>query len=136
MDSLIEAHGDAGVADMVCGMVSVGASLYDISKAEGMPYSVLWGWIKADEGRLAAYREALEARADLEAHRALEIADNASSDEVNLARLRVDTRLKLAGKWGKSMYGEGGGGGGGVGVINITISPVESGITIDQVEDA
>lgn len=138
LDQLVEQHGESGVADMVCGMVAHGASLADVAKAEGMPYVVLWKWVNGDEGRLAAYRQALEARADYEANRALEIADSATPEEVNLAKLKIDTRKWAASKWGKSQYGENGGSGGGVGVINITISPIDSGVTIEgeRVEDA
>lgn len=138
LDRLLEDHGEGGVSDMVCGLVSHGNSLAEIAKAEGMPYVVLWKWVNGDEGRLAAYRQALEARADYEVSRALEIADGAVSEDAVVAKLRVDMRKWVAGKWGRGQYGESGGGGGGVGVINITISPIEGGVTIEgeKVEDA
>lgn len=111
---LVSEHGEGDVLHMVCDQVANGMKLSDICRAEGILYSVLWKWLKGKDERMAGYREALEARAELEAHRMLEIADEATVEDVAVANLRVKARQWIAGKWGKGMYGdrdEKGGGG-------------------------
>ena len=105
MDVLVGEHGAEDVLHMVCDQVADGMSLSEVGQAEGIPYSVLWRWLNAD-GRMDAYRAALEARADKEAHEVLHIADSATEDEVGLAKLRVDARKWAAGKWDRERYGE------------------------------
>ena len=116
MDVLVAEHGAEDVLHMVCDQVSSGLSLSDVSKAEGVPYSVLWKWL-SDGERMGSYRDALAARADMEAHRMLEIADGASVEDVAVGKLRVDTRKWLSERWGKGMYGKEEGGGGGITVV-------------------
>lgn len=118
MDALVLDHGDDGVLHMICDRVSDDMSLTDVSRAEGVPYSVLWKWLSGKDERMAAYRDALEARADAEAHRMLEIADTARVEDVVVGKLRVDTRKWLSERWGKRTYGkEEGGGAGGITVL-------------------
>ena len=105
MDALVQAHEADGVLHMVCDQVSDGMSLSQISRVEGVPYSVLWKWL-SDGSRMDAYRAALEARADKEVHETLAIADMASADDVGVAKLRVDTRKWAASKWDRDRYGE------------------------------
>jgi len=105
---------------MICDSVACGMSLFEVCKNEGMPYSVLWRWLKGDGERMVAYRDALAARADMEAHRMLEIADGASVEDVAVGKLRVDTRKWLSERWGKGMYGKEEGGSGAVS-FNIVI---------------
>ena len=70
MDVLVGEHGAEDVLHMVCDQVANGMSLSEVSRAEGIPYSVLWKWL-GEGSRMDAYRAALEARADLEAHEML-----------------------------------------------------------------
>lgn len=105
MDVLVGEHGAEDVLHMVCDQVADGMSLSEISKVEGVPYSVLWRWLNA-EGRMESYRVALEARADKEAHDVLHIADGATAEEVGVAKLRVDARKWAASKWDRDRYGE------------------------------
>ena len=105
MDVLVSEHGAEDVLHMVCDQVADGMSLSEIGGNEGIPYSVLWRWLNA-EGRMEAYRVALEARADKEAHDVLHIADSATVEEVGVAKLRVDARKWAASKWDRDRYGE------------------------------
>lgn len=105
MDVLVSEHGAEDVLHMVCDQVANGMSLSEVGQAEGIPYSVLWRWLNAD-GRMDAYRAALEARADKEAHEVLHIADSATVEEVGVAKLRVDARKWAASKWDRDRYGE------------------------------
>ena len=58
-------------------------------------------WLRGSEVRWAAYDGALKAKSEVMAHETIDIAD-ASED----AKLQVDTRLKVAGKWHRDRYGE------------------------------
>lgn len=106
MDSLVEAHGEDDVLHMVCEQVSDGATLSEISRREGVPYSVVWKWLSGVPARMDAYLEALKAKADLEAHRVLEISDMATPESVVVDKLRVDSRKWAVGKWDRDRYGE------------------------------
>lgn len=105
MDVLVGDHGAEDVLHMICDQVADGMSLSEISKVEGVPYSVLWKWL-SDGNRMESYRVALEARADKEAHDVLHIADSATVEEVGVAKLRVDARKWAASKWDRERYGE------------------------------
>lgn len=105
MDALVLDHGVDGLLHMVCDQVADGMSLSEISRVEGVPYSVLWKWL-SDGNRMESYKTALEARADKEVHETLAIADMASADDVGVAKLRVDTRKWAASKWDRDRYGE------------------------------
>jgi hypothetical protein len=102
---LIDEHGEDGALHMICDSVACGMSLYEICKNEGMPYSVLWRWLKGDGERMAAYEDALDARADAEAHKMIEISDNASIDDVQVAGLKVKARQWVVERWGRKRYG-------------------------------
>lgn len=58
-------------------------------------------WLRESADRWAAYDGALKAKSEVMAHETIDIAD-ASED----SKLRVDTRLKVAGKWHRERYGE------------------------------
>ena len=120
MDVLVAEHGEDDVLHMVCDQVANGMSLSEVGQAEGITYMVLWKWLKGSDERMGAYRDALEARADFEAHETLRIADGAGVEDVGVAKLRVDTRKWLSSKWGKGMYGDkdvGVVGGGGITIV-------------------
>lgn len=105
MDALVQAHEADGVLHMICDQVSDGMSLSEIGAAEGIKYSVLWKWLSAGN-RMEAYRLALEARADKEVHETLDIADGATPEDVNVRKLRVDTRKWAASKWDRNRFGD------------------------------
>lgn len=126
LDRLIGRDGVENVSDMILSRIADGEDLSGIAKIEGMMYSVLWKWIRADEGRWKAYRLALEARAEKEAHEALRIVDGATPEDVSVQKLRAETRLKLAAKWDKKRYGDEGDVGSGFnGGITIVIGDVK-----------
>lgn len=104
MDVLVEAHGADDVLHMVCEQVADGATLSDISKREGVPYSVLWKWLGVGN-RMDSYLEALKAKADMEAHRVVEIADGSSPESAVVDKLRIDARKWAVGAWDKDRYG-------------------------------
>lgn len=68
--------------------------------------------------RKAAYDHALKVRAEMKVHEALDIVDDTEID-VQRAKLRAETRLKVVAKWDKERYGgdDRNAGGGGVQII-------------------
>jgi len=78
-------------------------------------YSGVIRWVRGDEARSAKYDEALQDYAHKVALECIPIADTAFvlgpdgemvQTDVARDRLRTDVRLKLAGKWDRTRYGE------------------------------
>ena len=105
LDGLVAEIGSDGLLEMVCGRVTEDEDLTDISRSLEIPYSVQWRWL-SDSGRMQDYENSLKARADREAHELLRIADGATDEEIQTAKLRVDARKWLAAKWDRDRYGE------------------------------
>lgn len=139
LTALVEEHGAAGATELIVGRVANGEKLSEIGESMGIPYGVLYRWVQDDADRAGAYKAALEAKADEEAHRMLEIADSATPEDVAVARLRADTRKWLVSKWGRKQYGDESSGPSGFGGgITIVIGEVKSphadrGVTVEQV---
>ena len=69
--------------------------------------SLIWNqWLMESKERMAAYENALALWADNEAQACMAIADGASPEDVSVAKLQIDTRLRLASKWNASRYGD------------------------------
>lgn len=70
--------------------------------------ATVYSWIEADEEFAGQFRAARARGVHALAEECLEIADRAVSDAVQVAdkRVRIDTRLRLAGKWLPSIYGD------------------------------
>lgn len=113
LDVLIQEHSPAGLLELITSRVAEEESLADVARSLAVPYSVLWRWLSAtpegEADRMGAYRLALEARADALAHESLADINGAGpdKDEIALAKLRAEHRLKLAAKWDRRTYGEG-----------------------------
>lgn len=63
-------------------------------------------WIAKDEERSSQYSKALQVRAEIAIHEGREIVDSATSDDVNVAKLRSGWRQWEASKWNRERYGE------------------------------
>lgn len=93
-----------------------GETLRDIAKAWQVPYGKLAEWMVEDRERSEKYNAALKIWADSLAQECVRIADeqaevvkrDGSSFDPDVPRdkLRIDTRLKLAGKWNRERYGD------------------------------
>ena len=100
--------------------LSHGKSLRSICKAEGMPAeSTVRLWMK-DEEFAAHSARARELGFDSIAEECLEIADD-SSEKAEDRRIRIDTRIRLLGKWSqrysdKHDFQHAGPGGGPIGI--------------------
>ena len=93
--------------DVITQRLSDGESLKEICRSRGWPKSFVWKWINNDPELKNAYDGALQAWADQMAQEAIQISDDADPETgVPHAKLRVDTRLKIAAKWDRQRYGE------------------------------
>ncbi len=101
---------EVNVPAMLFSRIAEGETLPDICKSQEIPYSLAWRWIATTPALKVQYDSALQAWADRLAQETVGIADAVEgSDEashVTAAKLRVDTRLKIAGKWDRDRYGE------------------------------
>ena len=93
--------------DKIIERLSEGRALLSICKDEDVPsHATVLRWRK----RYKDFDEAIpRARADGShalADQCLEIADSGNGDDVQHRRLRIDTRLRLIGKWNAKEYGD------------------------------
>jgi hypothetical protein len=88
---------------------SEGEPLSRICRDPNMPSrSSVYEWIEADPDFAGQFRAARARGVHALAEECLDIADEPTSDPVQVAnkRVRIDTRLRLAGKWLPKEYGE------------------------------
>lgn len=123
-----EFGGEDSFRQMVLSRIGDGEALDRIAGRFGCTRSVMWAYIKGTPGMLEAYQEAQEAAAEGMACEVIGIADGSED-----AKLRIDTRMRLAKAWNPKRYGEGGGngGGGGFGGITIVIGDVKPEVVQD-----
>ena len=96
------AGGEAQVFHLISGGMTVSKLCETLALAQGTFYD----WVERVPGR----RETLDRARSLAAHaladQTLEIVDTATIEEVQLAKLRTDIRLKLAAKHNRVYYGD------------------------------
>lgn len=70
--------------------------------------SIVYEWLESDEGFAGRFRAARARGVHSLAEECLDIADEPTNDPVQVAnkRVRIDTRLRLAGKWLPKEYGD------------------------------
>lgn len=84
-----------------------GESLRAICKSPRMPaWATVGRWLEDDADFRAQYARARETQADAIFDEILEIADEATGETVNQARLRIDARKWMAGKLRPKKYGD------------------------------
>lgn len=88
--------------------VSDGETLKEISKKWQVPYGRLAEWIIEDTERSAQYNQARQIWSDALATESVQIADDANADQASVqkAKLRIETRMKLASKLNRATYGD------------------------------
>ena len=92
----------------ICRRMEAGESVRSICRSKGMPdEATVRLWAREDRERFASqYARASQIRMDCLADEILEIADNASSENVQAARLHVDTRKWLMSKIAPKRFGD------------------------------
>ena len=89
---------DGGWYVSFCERVADGEPLYGLAKQEGLTYGAFLKWVKSDPDRVQMLQDAQAAAAQKMVDESLEIADNMEPEEAFKAKLRIETRLKIAGK--------------------------------------
>lgn len=98
---------DANTLAIVVQRLTDGETLKEIAAAWQIPYGRLAQWIIEDRERSSRYNAALAIWADSIAQECVSIADGGVEGESHHRdKLRIDTRLKLAGKWDRGRYGD------------------------------
>jgi hypothetical protein len=90
--------------EQVCNSLAEGKSLRQIARDIGIGESTLRYWLSSDPDAFAHSARARELGCDALADECLEIADDSALDP-NERRIRIDTRLRLIGKWSQR-YGD------------------------------
>lgn len=103
MAAVIATKGADGLLDEVTDDLLEGCGLKQIAERLGVRVGELARFLGSREEE---YRGMMQVKADLLAHETLEIADRADTEDVALAKLRIDTRFKLAKHWYKELYGD------------------------------
>ena len=91
------------VCERIC---AGGKTISQVCRELGTTHSDLWHWSQRTVGNADAYARAQAMLAHSRFDETLEIADNATSEDVQVARLRVDTRFKVAAKLAPKVYGD------------------------------
>jgi len=103
MAVVLATKGADGLLDEVTDDLLEGCGLREIAGRMGVKVGELARFLGIREDE---YRGMMKVKADLMAHETLEIADRADVEDVAVAKLRIDTRFKLAKHWHKEMYGD------------------------------
>ena len=113
------------IGETICEALSEGHSLLSICEAMGIPHATARGWEEQFPEHGAQCKRARELGCHYLAEQCLTIADDASRDwepvkddsgavvgikvdgeHVQRSRLRIDTRMRLIGKWLPKVYGD------------------------------
>lgn len=95
------------IADRFCDAIAEGASISRACEPEDMPCDrTIYRWLASNDAFCQKYTRAREIRADFRAEEIVAIADCASPEDVQVARLRVDARKWLMGKESAKKYGD------------------------------
>lgn len=111
------------VGEAICDRLANGESLLRITQDMGIPYSTAKGWEIDIPEHAANSTRAREIGCHYMAEECPDIADNATNDwmerrgqddagwvangeNIQRSRLRIDTRLRLLGKWLPKIYGD------------------------------
>jgi len=95
------------MADIICDRLSEGESLLAISREKDMPsYSTVLRWLDASEEFRGKYARARDVQQDYLIEEAGEIADRATPETVQVARLRCEQRRWNAAKLAPKKYGD------------------------------
>ena len=87
--------------------LSQGDTVWGVARALGISHTAFYEWVdRGGEARAAALARARARGGQSLAEETIEIADSASPQEAQVAKLRVDTRRWLASKMDPDTYGD------------------------------
>jgi hypothetical protein len=94
-------------AEAFCREISQGHSVAEICERRDQPSEQsIYSWLRGDGDFLERYARAREAQADKYFQEIIEIADAATPETVNVARLRVDSRKFTVARLAPKKYGD------------------------------
>ena len=94
------------IVEAICLRLSHGETLQSICSDDDMPnYSTVWRWEQEDVEFCKISARAREIGTHFIADYCINIADNPTIEPAD-KRIRIDTRLRLIGKWNAKKYGE------------------------------
>ena len=97
----------AGGETAMLDRISEGETILSLARSLGISHTAFYDWIdRGGEARTAALARARARGGRSLAEQTLEIADSASPQEAQVAKLRVDTRRWLASKQAPDEYGD------------------------------
>lgn len=97
----------AELADAVCAKVAEGMAVIAIGKLKDMPSeTTIYKWLSTEAEFAEKYARAREAQADVYSQEIVDIADTATNDDYNVARLKIDARKWAASKLAPKKYGD------------------------------
>jgi hypothetical protein len=95
------------LGDRICAEVMAGNPLVRICAADDMPHpATVYRWFRENKSFCDNYARAKEDQADYFVEDILQIADIATPEDIQVARLRVDTRKWAASKYKPKKYGD------------------------------
>jgi len=102
----LDAYGEDGIFELYMEHWSVRKLLANLPPEVGtMSTAPFYSWLKADEGRWAAWQDVREAIANDLVEESLAIADEAEEGSVPSARLRVERRRWMAERYDRTQFG-------------------------------
>lgn len=94
------------IVEAICLRLSHGETLQKICSDDDMPnYSTIWRWEQEDAEFCTLSAHAREIGTHYIADDCINIADNPAIEPAD-KRVRIDTRLRLIGKWNSKKYGD------------------------------
>jgi len=96
---------DACGGDALLNRIAGGEPIKAVAESIGVSRQLLSGFLNSEQNR-DGLRAAREQAAHVFAEEALTISDAATPQDVQVAKLRVDTRRWIASKWGRALYGD------------------------------
>lgn len=92
--------------DRILDFVGLGYDIDKIARQQGMPPALtIRMWLRNNVDFAEMWDRALANRARVEMAKVYSLADNATKDDVAVAKLQIDTRFKMAEKLLKNVYG-------------------------------
>jgi hypothetical protein len=94
------------LADEICRRLSLGETMSSVCNDSRMPeYGTMWRWMKENERFREESAHARELGTHALADQCIAIADDPTLDPQD-KRIRIDTRIRLIGKWNQKKYGD------------------------------